>query len=318
MLSRPSGFMSIGSLRFISILALAASPCFPNAVQVTDPGSSQIIDARSIQAAATASLISTGDSAWHRRADGSVGDRADAATVKKAIGAYEEALALDTASSEVRWKLLRAMFFYGNYVLESADEKEALFGRGKVLADESLARVHVAAGLESKVGDMSPAEIADALREVSGATETYFWSTAHWGLWGKYHGKLAAAKQGVAKRIRDLALVVIGLDELFQAGGGHRIIGRLHTEAPRVPFFTGWIDRDLAVSETERACELAPDEPVNLLYLAEALLEFEPDRRTEALEILRDLANRSPRSQVRVEEERILTDARNLLIEWED
>ena len=42
---------------------------------------------------------------------------------------------------------------------------------------------------------------------------------------------------------------VPGDGEPRQDAAGHRVLGRLHTLAPKVPFFTGWVDRDKAVAE---------------------------------------------------------------------
>ena len=41
-----------------------------------------------------------------------------------------------------------------------------------------------------------------------------------------------------------------------------------------IPFVTGWVDRDTAVAELERAHELAPDDLLTRVYLAEALLDL--------------------------------------------
>ena len=52
---------------------------------------------------------------------------------------------------------------------------------------------------------------------------------------------------------------LIALDERYEDAGGHRILGRLHTLAPKVPFVTGWVDHGKAVSELRRAVALGPD-----------------------------------------------------------
>lgn len=271
-----------------------------------------------LSAAEVADLISQGDAAWSSRAEGSDGGTAAAGPIARAITAYEAAVAADPPNLEARWKLLRALFFHGDYVLETENEKEALFASGKTMADETRDRLHAAAGLTVDPRDLTPSELAASLRGFPDAAAVYFWSAAHWGLWGKYHGKLAAARQGVATRIRDFAQVVVELDGSYEAAGGHRILGRLHTEAPKVPFFTGWIDRDVAVRETLTAARLFPDEPLNVLYAAEALLEFEPNRRAEALEMLRELVRKEPRPHFAVEDARILADSRSLLSKWDD
>jgi hypothetical protein len=124
---------------------------------------------------------------------------------------------------------------------------------------------------------------------------------------------MAAARQGVGDRVRRSAEILIVLDERFEDAGGHRILGRLHTLAPKVPFFTGWVDRGKAVAELRRAVALGPDNLDNHLFLAEALLEHQPARSAEAREILRRLLARQPAPELVVEQERTLANARALL-----
>jgi hypothetical protein len=145
------------------------------------------------------------------------------------------------------------------------------------------------------------------------APAIYLWSAVNWGLWADAFGRLAAARQGVASRVRDDALVTIALDPRLEAGGGHRVLGRLHAEAPAIPFVTGWIDRERAIRELERAVELGPAEPINRLFLAEALLDHRPAARGRALTLLRELAALAPRPTALVEDTRVARQARELL-----
>jgi hypothetical protein len=107
--------------------------------------------------------------------------------------------------------------------------------------------------------------------------------------------------------------VVLALDEGHERAGAHRVLGRLHTLAPRVPFVTSWVSRDTAVAELRRAVEMAPEEPLNGYYLAEALMEFRPREKDQALELLKDLVTREPAAHQLVEDQRTLADAKRLL-----
>jgi hypothetical protein len=126
-------------------------------------------------------------------------------------------------------------------------------------------------------------------------------------------GPFKAARQGLAGKLRALAETAIALDETVEGAGGHRFLGRLHSEAPKIPFFTGWVDRDLALRHLRRALELAPEEPDNALFLATAILEHRPSESAEALDLLRRLAERQPRADHRVEDTHSLAEARRLL-----
>ena len=145
------------------------------------------------------------------------------------------------------------------------------------------------------------------------AVHLFFWAAAHWGLWGETTGVVSAARRGVAAKVRQRAEAVIAIDERFAGGGGLRILGRLHTEAPRIPLVTAWVDRGVAVSSLERATRLAPEEPQNRLYLADALLRFRRQRSDEARDMLQALIRESPRPDFLLEDEESLAAARQLL-----
>jgi hypothetical protein len=135
------------------------------------------------------------------------------------------------------------------------------------------------------------------------------WSAADWGLWGNAFGKLAAARQGVGEKVRDWAETLIALDDRFEGGAGHRVLGRLHAEAPKVPFFTGWVDHDKAISELDRALAIAPAELSNRYYLADALLVHRPAAKARALSLLREVAAAKPRPESPVEDTALAVEA---------
>ena len=124
---------------------------------------------------------------------------------------------------------------------------------------------------------------------------------------------MAAVHKGIAKRIRDHALIAIALDETFERGGPHRLLGRLHAVAPRVPLVTGWVSRDEALEHLERAVEIAPEDLANRLYLAEARLELEPERREQALRMLEAVIAAEPAPDRLVEDRRTQAQARAAL-----
>jgi len=265
------------------------------------------------QAPPSTDLVAVGDAAWARRAEGHRGGQAAAGPIDEAIGAYERAVKEQPARLEAAWKLMRALFFKGEHVARSREEKQRVFGRGKEVAEATVDRLAQKAGGRARLDAMSPAQAAKALAGVSEAAPIMLWAGVHWGLWGDSFGRLAAARQGVGDKIRRYAEIGIALDERYDEAAGHRLLGRLHDQAPKVPFFTGWVDRDKAVSELRRAVALAPDNDLNQLYLAEALLDHQPAKAAEAREILRRLIAKQPSSNKVVEDEKAIADARALL-----
>lgn len=261
--------------------------------------------------------VAQGDAAWERRAQGQQGGRPQAGPINEAIAAYERALKAEPANLDAAWKLLRALHFKGDYVARTSEEKQKIFARGRDVAEAALDRIAQRAGGRKKLDELTPQAAGKALAAIPQAKPIHLWAAVHWGLWGDNFGRLAAARQGVGDRVRRSAETLLALDETYEDAAGHRILGRLHTLAPKVPFVTGWVDRAKAIAELRRAVALAPDNLLNHLYLAEALLEHEPDKKGEAKEILRRLIARQPDPARIVEDERAKADAKALLAKAE-
>lgn len=267
-------------------------------------------------AADAAAAIARGDASWERRAEGAQGGRAARAPIAAAVAAYEEAVKAAPANLEASWKLLRALWFEGEYVATSQDEKQRVFGRGKAVSENAWAVVGKRVGPKRLEAERA-ADRAAALRGISEAPPLLLWSAADWGLWGDAFGKLAAARQGVGSKVRDWAETLIALDERFEGGAGHRVLGRLHSEAPKVPFFTGWVDHDKAIVELEKALAIAPEELSNRFYLADALLQYRPAAKTRAAALLREVAAAKPRATAPVEDAALSADAARRLADLE-
>ena len=257
--------------------------------------------------------VATGDAAWARRAEGHQGDRALPGPINEAVAAYERAVKEQPDRLEGSWKLLRALHYKGEFAIADREGKQQAFARGKEVAAAGLDRLARRAGGREKLDALTPVQAAKAVSGVPEARPLFLWAAVHWGLWGDVFGRMAAARQGVGDRVRRYSEILNALDERYEDAAGHRILGRLHTLAPKVPFFTGWVDRGKAVAELRRAVAIGPDNLDNHLFLAEALLEHQPARSAEAREILRRLLARQPVPELVVEQERTLVNARALL-----
>ena len=69
-------------------------------------------------------------------------------------------------------------------------------------------------------------------------------------------------------------------------------------------------DRAQAIPLIERACALAPANPGNRLLLALTLLDLAPERRAEALDLLREVEALTPRPSMRIEDLAMRREAR--------
>ncbi len=262
----------------------------------------------------TADPIAAGDAAWERRAEGHQGGRALPGPVDAAIAAYSRAVQSQPERLEGTVKLLRALHFKGDFTTTSPEARQQAFARGKEAAEAGIDRLaRRTAGGREKFDALTPAAAARAVAGVPEAKPLFLWAAVDWGLWGDAFGRLAAARQGVGDKVRRYAEILIALDERYEDAAGHRVLGRLHTLAPKVPFVTGWVDRGKAVTELRRAVALGPDNFDNQLFLAEALFEHQAEKAPEAREILRRLLARKPAADQVVEQEKSLADARALL-----
>ncbi|HEV7667882.1 MAG TPA: hypothetical protein VGS22_05120 [Thermoanaerobaculia bacterium] len=262
---------------------------------------------------AQAEAIAEGDAAFARRAEGAKGARALPGPIDQAIAGYEKALKAKPGQLEASWKLLRALHFKGEYVATASEAKQAAFGRGKQVVEAAIDELGKRAGGRAKFDAMAPAAAAKALAGVPEAPYVFLWGAVDWGLWGDAFGKLAAARQGVGDKVRRYGEIVLAIDPRFDEAGGHRLLGRLHTLAPKVPFITGWVDRDLAIDHLKKAVAIAPQNPYNQLYLADALLQYRSAAKAEAVAILKRLTAQKPSAERPVEDAAPIAEAKVLL-----
>jgi predicted Zn-dependent protease len=81
-----------------------------------------------------------------------------------------------------------------------------------------------------------------------------------------------------------------------------RVLGRLHHQAPRIPFVTGWVSKKKALEYLRRSLELGPESRATWLFLAEAILDHESEKKADAVALLRRCAETPPRPEHAVED----------------
>lgn len=226
--------------------------------------------------------------------------------VEAAIAGYGHVLGEDPDAIAARVGLLRTLFFRGAFCGESGEKQRRTFEAAKREAEASQARLERRAGAKVKWNAPEP------FRAVPGASALVFWCGLAWGQWAIDH-KLAAAWQGAGGRIRDLAETAVALDPDYEQGAPHIVLGRLHAESPRIPFLTSFVSRRKGIEELRKAREAGPGNSVALWFLADALLELEPGRRQEALQLLRECAALEPRPAYFVEDRHYIALARGQL-----
>ena len=238
---------------------------------------------------------------------GAIDGVANPREVEAAIDLYRRAISLAPHDIDLLARLMRALHFRGAYTGADLEEKKKIFAEGRKLGQNAVDRLEAQAKVAKGMSRI------EALRLVKGSPALYLWTAGHWGEWALVRGKFAAARSGIASRLRDLAQTVIEIDPLFEDGAGYRILGRLHSEAPRIPFITGWVSRDKALQYLRRAHRIGPEHPVTLYFLGEAILDHEPEKKNEALRLLDLCATNPPRPDTLLEDARYATLARRHL-----
>jgi tetratricopeptide (TPR) repeat protein len=259
--------------------------------------------------------LSRADASWARRADGQVDARARPGPIDEAIEAYEAALAERPRDLEIHWKLQRAFWFRADFASADGEEERALYERAIAASERAFALVAERVGGEAELERMEPARLRERLpaADRTDAAHLYFWSAINLGAWSRLAGLFQAVRAGVASRLHQAALRSIELDPGVEQGGAIRLLSRLHSELPRVPLLSGWVDPSRAVPLAERALAEYPEHPGNSYLLALALLDHAPERRAEALERIARTAELRPRADHVVEDIAIRIAARELL-----
>ena len=188
------------------------------------------------------------DRLWSLRGEGSTGGHALSGPIDLVIDACRAALAAEPDSLEVRWRLMRALYFKGEHTTNDLAAKRTIFDEGRTVAEQALVIVRRETGRDARrdLAKATPVELVPYVKGNAAAVPSFLWAAVDWGKWALAFGKTAAVKQGAASKIRDYAQAVSLLDPAFDGGGGYRVLGRLHHHTPAIPFFTGWASRSQA------------------------------------------------------------------------
>jgi hypothetical protein len=258
-----------------------------------------------------------GDQHWNARAEGSQNGHAKPDHVNAAIAAYQRSIAQDPNDLEPRWKLLRALRFKGAYVASTNDEKKQIYGQAKKAGEEALTVLDkrlAAKGIDP--AKATEQQVADAAKSIPGAGEMFLWDAINWGEWALAYGKLAAARQGAADRIRREAAIANLIDPKLEGGSPSRVLGRLHDQTPRIPFITGWASSREAVKFLNDSLKIDPSNKITIVFLAEAMVANNSDTKPQAVQMLRNAVTAPIDQNYAVEQTAALNDAKNLLRRW--
>ncbi len=262
-------------------------------------------------AAGGIALEQEGDRAFESRASGTSSAWALDGPIESAVSAYTAALEQRPDDLGLRVKLLRALFFQAEYVSQAEDRRKELYSRGTDLFEESFALLARHVGVRSLRG-VRGESLRGRLGQIDEAGPLYFWGAMHWGLWAESFGKIAAIRQGVLKKVRELGEGAVVLAPTYESYGPLRIVGRLHHLTPKIPVYSGWVDRRHAVRMLQQSADAEPLEPLNRTFLAHALWELAGNHGA-ALDLLWSVVGSTPRASHQVEDLRAIEGARDLI-----
>ena len=257
--------------------------------------------------------VDEGDRLYAARAEGADGAYAKPERIDSAIAAYQRALAADPKDIVAHARLLRAYRFKGAHVARTDDQKKQVYGVAKNAGEKALPVVYARLGVSAKTPEKG---VADTARSVPGASDVFLWDAVNWGEWAVVYGKMAAARQGAADRIRRSATIALLADPRAEGGAPARVLGRLHDQTPRIPFITGWASSKEALRFLNESLKIDPRNKLTLVFLAEATMSADSSKKPKVLEMLRTVINTPPHPEYAVEDASAIKDAKVLLENW--
>lgn len=175
-----------------------------------------------------------GDSCYFSRGENAIDDKADLKNVHKMIQAYEKALKDSSVHEKATEGLLNSYYFMLRFASPEKEKRKELLKEVSLLAE----RMHAKYPNNIKISKLYLLTLS---------------------MWGAETNPFLAVKQGVAKRVRDLA------DSIQD----YQILGRTHQVLPYIPIILSWPDKELAEKYLVKALELDSKDPYNYFFLSE-------------------------------------------------
>lgn len=240
-------------------------------------------------------LMNKADSLWEERGETfNINTMiADSSNIDLAISLYKQiAKGVDCPEKEAAvWKLIRAYYYKGKYTTTDKELKKKIYDHGKELGEEQL-----------KVFPDSPG--------------MNLFTAIVWGVWGEEYGILAAARKGVAGKIKDLCEKTIELDPKFDEAGGYRVLGRVYFKAPKIWPILRWPSKEKAVEILKKSLDIAPDNLTSKQFYAEAL--YEQDQKEKAISIMNEILAAKEICEGVAEDAVIKNEVKATLKEWQE
>ena len=240
------------------------------------------------------SLMEKADELWDKRGENFDANKllADSTNINQAISLYKQALSKASGADkeEAVWKLIRAYYFKGKYCTSDKELKKKIYDLGKDLGEKYL-------------------------KEFPNSPGINLFTAIVWGVWGEEYGILAAARKGVAGKIKTLCEKTIQADPKFDEAGGYRVLGRVYFKAPKIWPILRWPSKKKAVEILEKGYKLAPNNLTTKQFLAEAL--YAQGEKDRAIKLMNEILNATGVHEGVAEDAVLKFEVRNTLKEWQ-
>tara|TARA_Y100000590_G_scaffold470551_1_gene666252 strand:- start:536 stop:1294 length:759 start_codon:yes stop_codon:yes gene_type:complete len=220
------------------------------------------------------SLIEQGQHAFKKRQNPT--------EAKKAFDFFKKAIELYPKSSLPRWSFAMASYFVGHRVEQEKEKKIEIFTNGYEQAKKGIS-------LDPK------------------CAECYFWGAINYALFAETDGGIFTILKMV-RLSKDWALRSIKINPKVGYAGAYRLLSLIEHKTPGV--FGG--SDQLAKDYLEKAIQLAPDEPLNYLFLGRLYLNGYDDK-THARLVLKKGSQIKIKDKSRIESVEAIEEMKELL-----
>ena len=211
--------------------------------------------------------LSKGITAYERRHDGCIEDRAQPEPISEAIRYFKMALGNPETENEAALYLLKSYYFKAKFSESDKKIKKELLKNGKALGQEFL--------------DQFPDSV-----------EYRYWYLVNLGSWAEVYGIIAAAMEGVADQMRSHSEKIIEIDPDYENGAGYFMLGAVHYKSPYIPFLLSWPNNAAAIKWLEMSYNTGEAKLAQGVYLSQAL--YKAGRYDEAIKLLDNIVEVSP------------------------
>jgi tetratricopeptide (TPR) repeat protein len=206
-------------------------------------------------------------------------------TLDQALAEFQKALNDPAQEEKAAVAILDATYLKGSYTSVTREEKKKMFADARDLGERLIKKYPQSGPL-------------------------HYYLAVSWGRWGEEFGKMAAARQGAAEKIRDNCEASARLGPAEITARSYRVLGRLHHQAPRIPFLLGWPSNKKAIEYLRKSDELQPHSPGTIWYLAEVLAD--EGHKDEAKRILEKVIRENQGPDYQLETDSFLADCKKL------